>query len=227
MFFQTIITVFSSFKFGPQHPTTHGALSSNFSNSQHSFRNELFVISYIKAKRQLLKTNLPIVEMLHRPITFSYQRHIYCSCVNMTWTINSLKFCLTLSALEVSFTKINLFRRKRRGYKVQLLPVLQFLYSPVLSASFCKFYPLDEVFSGTLPSTDHTPFHFANPESEIEAQKIRQLMDEEYAKEAARKQAIADAEQEWDDDFADLTLFIIFGELLIFMVSAYRRSSGW
>jgi len=136
------------------------------------------------------------------------------------------RFCF--SVFNISFTCCSKISLRNRVYFINLLP----LYQPGLSVA---------VFAICAPKLPPTPDDPLYTDHEIwkkgmiekispETERFRALRDEaarlEAEKQAAERQEIIGAEQEWDDDLTDLTLFFMFAEILIIAINAYRRSGG-
>jgi hypothetical protein len=74
--------------------------------------------------------------------------------------------------------------------------------------------------------TDHEIWkkgvHEVTPEDQLREKEKQRALEQQLRE----RQAIAKKEQEWNDDFSDLALFVLFGEVLIFLINAYRRGGG-
>ena len=64
--------------------------------------------------------------------------------------------------------------------------------------------------------------HEVTPEDQARAKEKKKLLEQQLRE----REAIAKKEQEWNDDFSDLALFVLFGEVMIFLINAYRRGGG-
>jgi hypothetical protein len=135
------------------------------------------------------------------------------------------RWTIMLIATGLFITRSDFLTKRRQHYHLGL-------------AHFSTFVLSSVVLSGTsearLPPTPDDPLytdheiwakgvHEVTPEEEARIKAAKKLAEQQ----AQERMANARKEQEWNDDFTDLTLFVIFGEILIFMINAYRRSSGW
>jgi len=134
-----------------------------------------------------------------------------------TWILLLTRFDLTLVRKDLRAKRS---RSISLNFLALLLPNIYFL-----NTCICRLPPV--------PDDPAYADHFLeryNKELAVLLEKNKEqhrIEQEKLLQEAAKRQAEADAEQQWNDDFSDLTLFVLFGEILIFMISAYRRSSGW
>jgi len=145
-----------------------------------------------------------------------YEFEIFCG------TQTSWRFSLT--ALGFIASRVDTLKKRRRHY----------VFKDLSSAAISSSITLVAWCESKLPPTPDDPLYcdhtiWAKGVHEVTEEDRLRIAEKQKAAldESQRQAALAQQEQEWNDDFSDMILFVMFGEILIYMISAYRRGGGW